>query len=156
MPRRRRRDKGGQAIVEFALIAPIMITRRRASIDRARVCQARITHQSSTRDAAEYAASAATDAATAQSGARRVVCSETQYLPGFQAGATVAECVNPTVVVTAWSRTGTAVGATADTPLASATVTASMGFSMLFSYPFLPKGTWTLSADQSYAIIQGR
>jgi Flp pilus assembly protein TadG len=157
MPRPMQRRKGrGQALLEFALVAPIMLTFLGASLDLARVFQAWITLQSSTRDAAEYAASAAIDAATAQSGARRIVCTETQYLSGFQAGATVAECANPTVAVTAWSRSGTAPGATADTPLASVTVTASIGFSMLFPYPFLANGTWTLSASQSYAIIQGR
>ncbi len=156
MPRRMRSPKErGQALLEFVLVAPVMLGLLGASVDLARVFQAWITLESSTRDAAEYAATTAPDAATAQTSARRIVCTETQYLTGFQSGGTVATCVNPAVDVPSWSLSGTVPGATPDKPLASVTVRASMGFTMLFPWPFLQKGTWTLASSRSYAILQG-
>lgn len=162
MTRRRRRVRvRGQSLAEFVLIVPFMLTFFGASLDFARVFQAWITLQGATRDATEYAASRATDASTAQSEARRVVCTQTQGLGSFVAGpgsppSSIENCLNPSVAVTAWELSTTAPGGTDSTPVASVTVRATMTFGMLFPYPFLERGAWTLSSDQSYSIIQGR
>lgn len=162
MTRRHRRVRGrGQSLVEFTLIVPIMLTFVGATLDFARVFQAWITLQGATRDAAEYAATNATDASSAQSDAQRTVCEETRGLNGFQAGpgippSSIDNCTSPNVAVTAWNRSTSAPGAGATTPVASVTVHAQLAFAMLFPYPFLERGTWTLSSDQSYSIIQNR
>lgn len=148
----------GQALAEFALVLPLLITLTGAAMDFARVYQASITLQGATRNAAEYAATRSADMAGAQTEARRIVCTETQGLPGFVAGpgGAVATCTAPIVNVTSFTRSTTAPGANATYPLATATVYAEFPFRTVIPWPWLPSGAWDIGTTQTYSIIQGR
>jgi Flp pilus assembly protein TadG len=148
----------GQALAEFALILPILAALLGGAIDMSRVYEASLTVQSGTRNAAESAASSATDTASALTIARGIVCNEAQHLPGFVPGpgGSVATCTAPSVTITSFSRSATAPGASAKYPIGSVTVHTSLAFQMLFHWPLLPDGSWTLEATQSYSVVQNR
>ena len=155
-----RRHSRGQGIVEFALILPILLTFLGVAIDFARIYQVWITLQGATRDAAEYVATNSDSATTAATDAKRVVCTQTSHLVGFVPGpgvppTSIETCTNPTVVVTSFTRSTSAPGATATNPGAKVTIQVSMPFRTLIPYPFL-QGAWTVSSTQTYSILQGR
>lgn len=154
-----RRRHRGQSLVEFAIILPLLLAFLGATVDFARLYQAWVTLQSATRDAAEYAATSATTATQAGTDAQRVVCLATQGLAGFQpgGGGNPATCTSPAVSVVSYDRSTTAPGATTRFPVATVRIRATFDFRMLFNYPFLTRdGSWTITADQSYSISQGR
>jgi Flp pilus assembly protein TadG len=154
----RHSSQKGQALAEFALILPILAALLGGAIDMSRVYEASLTVQSGTRNAAESAASSATDSASALTIARGIVCNEAQHLPGFVPGpgGNVATCTAPSVTITSFSRSSTAPGASAKYPIGSVTVHTSLAFQMLFHWPLLPNGNWTLEATQSYSVVQNR
>lgn len=166
--RARRRPDGqtrgksaGQSLAELALILPVLLTIVGATVDFARLYQGWISLQAATRVAAEYVAEEDTTIMQATADARRFVCSQTQGMPGFQASAMappndINQCIQPTVSVTAFSRSTTAPGASTAHPIGSVTVQATLPFRMFFTYPLLTNGTWTLRATESYSIVQGR
>ncbi|HET7677684.1 MAG TPA: TadE/TadG family type IV pilus assembly protein [Candidatus Limnocylindrales bacterium] len=144
-------------MVEFALVLPIMFTVFGACLDFARVYQAWIVLQGATRTGAEMAASSATSASNAQAIAEAQVCTEATGLPGYIAGPGPGQCLQPDANVTFFSRSTTAPGGSTRYPVATVTVTATFPFRTLFSYPLLTSGgTWTLSATESYSVVQGR
>lgn len=155
---RRNRTSRGQALVEFAIVLPLLAALSGGAIDFARVYQASMTLQSATRNAAEAAATVTTTNSAAQTEAQRVVCTETQRLPGFVPGAgnSIPTCTAPAVTVTAFDYSTTAPGATATYPLVSATVRSELDFDLLIPWPFLDGGHWRLRTTQSYSVIQGR
>ena len=147
----------GQALVEFAVILPILLTLFGATVDVARVYQAWNVLESATRDAAEYAATNDTTTAAAAADAGRIVCTETAGLSGYQAQGSPPGCSSPTVTISSFTLSTTAPGATTNNPVASVTVTTSLPFRTLFAYPlFTQGGAWTLGSTQSYSIVQGR
>ena len=152
-----RRVSRGQALAEFALVLPLVLGLVGAGIDFARVFEGSMTLQTASRNAAEAAAYESTTLAEAQATARVVVCPAAQRLPGFVAGSggDVATCANPTVAVT-YTRSATAPGANSRYPLVTVTVTTSLDFALTVPWPFLPNGTWSLGATQSFEIMQGR
>jgi Flp pilus assembly protein TadG len=154
----RRGSHQGQALAEFALILPILAALLGGAIDMSRVYEASLTLQSGTRNAAESAASSATDSPSALTIARAIVCGEAQHLPGFVpgAGGNVATCTAPAVTITSFSRSSTVPGASVKYPIGSVTVHTSLAFQMLFQWPLLPDGHWTLEATQSYSVVQNR
>jgi Flp pilus assembly protein TadG len=156
----RRRRIAGQALVEFAIILPILLTIFGAAVDMARLYGGWVTLEGATRDAAEQIASDTTvlTLAQAQTKAQQIVCTETSRLAGFVAPVgNPSACTSPTVVVTAWSSSPTAPGGTTVNPIVSTSVTVTFPFRTLFAYPLLThSGAWTLSSNQSYAIAQGR
>jgi len=160
--KRRAERSRGQSLVEFALILPVFLTIFGMTLDFARLYQGWISLQAATRVAAEYTAGTSTTLSNAQTTARRFVCSQTQGMPGFQASTLPApnnidQCVQPSVTVTAFTRSTTDPGASAYNPIGAATVQATMPFRMFFSYPLLTNsGTWTLTATESYRVVQGR
>jgi Flp pilus assembly protein TadG len=159
--RRTRRRPRGQSLAEFALILPLLLTFLGATVDFARLFHGWITLQSATRAAAEYAATNTANSTSALTEARKVVCVQTQNLPGFQAGAgspptSTETCTAPSVSIVSYTLSTTAAGASTRYPIATVSVRSSLPFTTLFPYPFLPKGVWTLSSTQSYSIIQGR
>jgi Flp pilus assembly protein TadG len=158
MRNHRKRGSRGQALVEFGLILPVLLTMFGGAVDVARVYQAWITLQGATRDAAEYAATFDTTSAAAQSDAQRLVCTETSKLSGFVAPAgNPTACTTPAVSVTSFTRSATAVGASTRYPIATVTVQATLPFRTLFAYPlFTQNGAWTLTATVTYSIVQGR
>ena len=146
----------GQSLVEFALILPLMLTFVGAAVDFARAYQVWLTMQSATRNAAEYVATRSGSATAAIDDATRVVCLETQDIVGYETLGGLDDCISPTVTVTSFSLSTTAPGATATAPLADVTIEASMPFDMLFPYPFLNDGSWTITSRQTYRILQNR
>jgi Flp pilus assembly protein TadG len=153
----RRRTPRGQSLVELSLLLPILAAVLGGSIDFARVYQASITLQSAARNAAEAAATDATTQGEAVAIARRVVCTETQHLTGFVpgGGGDITTCTSPAVTVT-FSSSESVPGAAPGYPIATATVEARLGFAMLFTWPYLPDGVWTLDPSKSFSIVQNR
>ena len=141
----------------MALLLPLLLGLVGGAIDFARAFEGSLTLTSAARNAAEAAAYEATTLAEAQAKAREVVCTEAQALPGFTpgGGGDVATCTNPVVTVT-YARDATAPGANSRYPLVTVTVTTYIDFSLVVPWPFIPNGTWTLGATQSFEILQGR
>jgi hypothetical protein len=152
----------GQSLVEFAILLPLLLAFVGVSLDFARVYQAWITLESATRDAAEYAATVAVSESVAETEARRLVCLQTQGLPGFEPGPGpaslgVAACRAPSIALVAFDLSTTAAGASSRNPVGSATVRASLPFRPLFSYPFLTTdGVWLVGSTSTFSVIQGR
>ena len=148
-------------MAEFGLLLPVLLGFLGLTIDFARVYQAWITLESATRDAAEYAASAATNSTDATTKAKKTVCLQAMNVPGFTRSGLAApndveQCTSPTVSVT-FSLSTTAPGATQLYPVGSATVQTSLPFSTLIAWPFLTQnGVWTVSSSATFSIIQGR
>ena len=155
---RARRRPSGQALVEFAVILPVLLTLLGAAVDVARVYPAWNALEAATRDAAEYAATNDTTSASALTDAQRIVCTETLGVAGYVGNTSPPPaCTQPSVTVTSFSLSTTAPGASAAHPIASVTVVATLPFHTVFPYPlFTQNGTWTLRSTQSYSIIQGR
>ena len=151
------RISSGQALAEFALILPILLGIVGGGIDFARVFQGSMTLQTAARNAAESAAYSSHTLAQAEATARTVVCTESQDLPGFVPGpgGAVATCTSPSVTVT-WASSTTAPGANLKYPLVTASVTASLDFSLIIPWPMLPHGAWRLGTTQSFSMMQGR
>jgi Flp pilus assembly protein TadG len=147
--------------VELALIVPVMLTIVGAATDIARVYGAWVALDSATRDAAEQVATSeglSSNFTTANTHAKAVVCGEMANVPGFVAPVgQPTNCSQPAVTLT-WSAPSTvAAGASPTYPIGSATVTATLPFRTLFSYPFFTQnGAWILTSTQSYSVIQGR
>jgi Flp pilus assembly protein TadG len=158
----RRARGGGQSLVEFALILPVLLAFLGLAIDYSRVFQAWITLESATRDAAEAAATTASTSSDALTMARRIVCLQAQTVPGFTRGtspspADVEACVSPTVSVSSFSVSDTAAGASSDYPLGSVTVQSTLPFSPLFAYPLITQnGQWIVTTSASFSVLQGR
>jgi Flp pilus assembly protein TadG len=141
--------------VELALILPFLVAFVGGATDFARAFQALTTLESAVRTAAEHLATNSTDSTDAAADAQRIVCLESQNIPGFDGGGNPATCGSPSVSVIAFSVSTDSPG-TAANPVGTAHVQASVGFDTLFPYPFLPAGGWTLSADEAYSVLRGR
>ncbi len=161
-PRAGRRRMRGQSVAEFALILPLMLAFLGLSIDFARVFQAWLTLESATRDAAEAAATNASSSGAALTIARRTVCLQAQNVPGFTPSASpspndIEQCTSPSVNVPSFTVSTTSPGATTTYPIGSATVRATLPFRPIFGYPVITQnGTWTIGAQGSFSIVQGR
>jgi Flp pilus assembly protein TadG len=160
---RRRTRSRGQSVAEFALLLPVMLAFLGLTIDFARVFQAWITLESATRDAAEYAATNSTTSSDALTKAKKTICLQAQNIPGFQKSGLaspndVEQCTSPTVTVVSFSlSTDPAIGASSKYPVGTATVRATVPFTMLFAYPFLTQnGVWTITSQESFSVAQGR
>ncbi|HEY5486533.1 MAG TPA: TadE/TadG family type IV pilus assembly protein [Candidatus Limnocylindrales bacterium] len=151
---RSRRKGAGQALVEFALILPIMLTLFGAAVDFARVYSAYINLQEATRNAAEYIATDQTvgSDAAALTEAKRLVCLEivgavdvTGNCPGPNSP-TVTKAISP--APSTWANTGTAA--------TTVEIVVTEQFKMLLPYPLMDKGQWPLTADVTFSVIRGR
>jgi Flp pilus assembly protein TadG len=158
----RRRKSRGQSVAEFALVLPVMLAFLGVTLDFARVFQAWLTLESATRDAAEVAATRATTTADALDKAQRTICLQAQNIPGFTRSVLASPndvelCAAPAVTVVSFSRSTTAVGASTTYPLGTVTIQAQMNFSPFLAYPIITQnGTWTISSQASFSILQGR
>jgi Flp pilus assembly protein TadG len=156
-----RRRSRGQSVTEFALLLPVLLAFLGLTIDFARVYQAWITLESATRDAAEYAATAATSASDATTKAKKTVCLQATNVPGFTRSGLaspndVEQCTAPTVTTT-FTLSTTAPGANSVYPLGTATVQTSLPFNTLIAWPFFTtNGVWTISSSATFSVIQGR
>jgi Flp pilus assembly protein TadG len=144
--------------VEFALILPILLGLSGGAVDFSRLYQAWITVESATRNAAEQIATGNFDSTTAPAEARRIVCLETQNVPGFVPGIgpnPIQNCTSP-VVTTATVTSSTSSPGTTKNPIATAHIVVTLQFKTLVPWPLLPNGAMTLSADRTFTIIRGR
>ena len=161
-PGPRRTRSRGQSLAEFALLLPLLIAFLGMTLDFARVYQAWMTLESSTRDAAEAAATSATSTANALAIAQRAVCLQSQDLPGFARSGLpspddIEKCASPNVAVIAFNLSTTSPGASPLYPIGSVTVEGRLPFTPLFPYPLITQnGTWTIVTRASFSIIQGR
>ena len=147
---RTRSRSRGQSLVEFALVLPIMFSLFGATIDFARVYEAKIKLESATRDAAEYAATdlTATTMALALTRAKSVIC--TQF-------GQPATCTSPAVTIVKFTSNAMAPGATTQFPLVTVKVAASLTFQTIVPYPFLTEnGSTLLSTTAEFALLRGR
>jgi Flp pilus assembly protein TadG len=151
-----RRRARGQAVVEFAILLPVLLGLAGASSDFARIYQKDISLSAATRDAAEFvatnrsltitqanAAQAAADVLNAQLGA------------GTFTAVSTLTCDTPQVQATYSSNSG-AAGATYTYPLGTATVTACLPFQTLFRYPFVPSEGLVIRASARFEVLQNR
>lgn len=154
----RPRGAHGQSLVEFAIVIPILLTLVGGALDVARVFQANNVLESAARNAAESAATKATTSSAAAAMAATIVCAETKSIPGYVANASSpGGCSSPTVTITSFVNDPTAPGGSADFPIVTVALTATVPFRTLFAYPlFTQNGAWTLRATASYSIAHGR
>ncbi|HEX2193416.1 MAG TPA: TadE family protein [Candidatus Limnocylindria bacterium] len=146
----------GQALVELAIVMPMLLAFAGIIVDFGRAYAAQIALESATRTAAEYAAGNATDEDSALTEARSHICGELESVIGYEQGDTPEACDQPEVEVLSYSRSSTAPGATAFYPLGSVTLQARLPFRMLMPWPWLDRGSWQLSATESFQVLQGR
>jgi Flp pilus assembly protein TadG len=145
----------GQALVELALILPVMLLLFVGAVDLARAHQTLVVLQSATRNGAEYAARYATDATSAATDARRVICREAVDLPDAVPGSDPDVCSSPTVSLISFARSATAPGATATSPLASVTISSTLTFHTLLPYPFIAgDGSQTMTVIETFSVLQ--
>jgi Flp pilus assembly protein TadG len=145
----------GQALVEFALLLPILLTLLGAAIDISRVYAAWTTLEAATRDASEQVATdtTITTSGAATTRAQAIVCGQMVGVNGYVAAG--SSCSTPNVSVT-WS-SSTASPGTNLNPKVTTTVVTTFPFRTFFPYPlFTQGGAWTLSSTQTYTILQGR
>jgi Flp pilus assembly protein TadG len=142
----------------MALIVPFLLAFAGGATDMARAYAAWNTLQAATRNAAEYVATNSATIGAATNDARRIVCTETQDVPGFTpgAGGAIATCTSPSVFVATYTVSAIQVGATSANPIATVHIRSRLNFSTLMPYPFLPHGTWTMTTDSTYSVIRGR
>jgi Flp pilus assembly protein TadG len=153
---RRGSARRGQALVELAVVLPLLLAFAGVIVDFGRAYAAQVSLESVTRAAAEYVAGYTTTSEAALTEARAMICGEMEGVIGYVAGDTPAACIQPDVAITSYSRSSTAPGATAFFPLGSVTVEATVPFEMLMHWPWLEDGTWTLRAEESFQVLQGR
>ncbi len=161
-PKRPTRHSRGQSVAEFGLLLPVLLAFLGLTIDFARVYQAWITLESATRDAAEYAATAASSSSNATTIAKKTICLQSQDVPGFTRSGLASpddleQCTAPNVSVVTFTLSTTAPGASTRYPIGSATVQASLPFSPLIAWPFITQGgSWTIVTQATFSVVQGR
>ncbi|MCI0346781.1 MAG: pilus assembly protein [Chloroflexi bacterium] len=149
-------------MAEFGLLLPVLLAFLGLTIDFARVYQAWITLESATRDAAEYAATAASSSSNATTIAKKTICLQSQDVPGFTRSGLASpddleQCTAPNVSVVTFTLSTTAPGASTRYPIGSATVQASLPFSPLIAWPFITQGgSWTIVTQATFSVVQGR
>lgn len=177
MQHARRRRSRGQALTEFAIIVPVLLTMVGVALDVSRVYISWVNLEAATRDAAQYVAADpayttsggyydATDTANycatfpctivPSSDAKVVVDKEVGRT--FSKSSAQATCSSPTVwAVLSSPSTDSSTGGSTSYPMASVTVTACVPFHTLFSYPFFTQaGNWIVRTTATYKILVGR
>lgn len=173
----RRRHSRGQALTEFAIIVPVLLTMVGVALDVSRVYITWVNLEAATRDAAQYVAQDpgytttggyydATDTAhycaaypcttVPSADAKTVVDKEVGR--SFEKSASQTTCSEPTVwAVLSSPSTDASTGGSTSYPMASVTVTACVPFHTLFSYPFFTQGgDWIVRTSATYKVLVGR
>jgi Flp pilus assembly protein TadG len=173
----RRRRSRGQALTEFAIIVPVLLTLVGVAIDVSRLYVTWINLEAAARDAAQYVASDpgytttggyydSTDTAnycsafpctTAPStDAKTVVDKEVGV--SFTKSSSQTTCTTPKVwAVLASPSTDSSTGGSNAYPMASTQVTACAPFTTLFPYPFFTQGgSWIIHVDKTFKVLVGR
>jgi Flp pilus assembly protein TadG len=166
-----RRNIGGQSVVEFALLLPVLLALVGVGIDFARVYQTWTNLESATRDAAQYLATSnvdptaadytvpnATANATNDGKAKFVLDNETGSNFTRSNAATLGTCSGATfTTVTGSADTTLANGGTDRNPVQQVTVLSCIPFRPLFAYPYATtNGAWILQSSRVYSVIVGR
>ncbi len=149
-PKGKRRRSRGQALVEFALLLPVMVLVFASAVDFARVYEAKIKLESATRDAAEFVASDlnASTKTDPLAAAKRIIC--------LQFGQ-ASTCSEPSVQEPIRTEIFNAGGGTALYPLVKATVTSTFKFRTIMPYPLVTNGgELELTARSEYSVLWGR
>ena len=147
------RQGAGQAVVEFAILLPLILSIVGGALDFSRVFIVDLKVQSATRNAAESIASdiTITDSTTALTRAQQLVCTE------ITGSSSCSGSSAPVATVTSFSVSTTALGATVKNPIATVTVNVSQPFDMLFPWPFMsPPGHWTMNGTSTFSLVRGR
>jgi Flp pilus assembly protein TadG len=149
----------GQSVAEFAILLPVILTLVLGGIDFSRAYERQMRLEQAIRQASETVAARAQSASEAQDMAREVVCVQMGRAADCTVGTipTPLACSDLCLEVT-FSISTTALGATVESPLATAQVTAAAAFRTAFPYPLLTSetGDLTLNAAATYSILQGR
>lgn len=152
------RTSRGQAVVEFAIIVPVLLALVGATADFARIYSSWISVHSATRAAAEYlATNPDKDVTSANAGtiAAALINSEASGMGAFSSVTTLT-CAGPEVQVT-YSSSATATGASSKYPLGRAVIGTCVPFHTLFNYPFITQGgAWVLSSTATFEVLQNR
>ena len=146
----RRSRSPGQSLVEFALVLPILFTLFGATVDFARVYEAKVKLEAATRDASEYAATdlTVTSQALALTRAKAVICT---------AFGLPTTCTSPSVTIVSFTNSPTAPGATTQFPLVTVKVQANFTFQTIIPYPLLTtNGGAPIEATSEFALLRGR
>ncbi|MBI3751268.1 MAG: pilus assembly protein [Chloroflexi bacterium] len=170
----------GQSLVEFALVAPVLLTVVGAVLDLSRVYSTWVKFEAATRDAAQYVASDpgytttggyydATDTAhycatppfttacTTPTTTDAKTVMDQEVGTTFTKASNQTTCSSPTVWATLTAATDSATGGSASYPLATVTVTSCLRFHALFAYPyFTQNGDWILRVTRTYKVLVGR
>jgi Flp pilus assembly protein TadG len=149
------RRSRGQALVEFAIVVPVLLGLAGASSDFARVYQQDISLSAAARDAAEYVATNRSQTITAANAGQAAADVLNAQLGGTFTAVSTLTCDAPQVQVTYSSSSG-ATGATSKYPLGSAIVTACVPFQTLFRYPFVPDEGLVIRTSARFDVLQNR
>ena len=137
----------GQAVAELAVILPLLLTIVAGGLDFGRAFERQVKLEQAVRQASATVSTISPSQSAAGSTARQIICVQL----GFP-----ATCTNVTVQV-AFSLSSSALGATATNPLATTTVTTTLGWQTLVPWPFITgDGTIDLRAASTYSVLQGR
>jgi Flp pilus assembly protein TadG len=151
-----RRRSRGQAVVEFAILLPVLLGLAGASSDFARIYQRDISLSAAARDAAEFVASNRSQTITAaNAGQAAADVINAQLGAGTFTAVSTLTCDAPQVQVT-YSSSPTATGATNKYPLGTAVVTACVPFQTLFRYPFVPSQGFVIRTSARFEVLQNR
>lgn len=174
---RRHRRSRGQALTEFVIIVPVLLTLVGVAIDFARVYMTWVSLVAATRDAAQYVA---TDPGYNTSGGYYDSTDTTNYCSAFpcttapstDAKSVVDNELGKTFTVSASQSTCTAAkvsaslaspstssstGGSTSYPMASVIVSACVPFHTLFPYPFFTQsGNWIIRVDSTFNVLVGR
>lgn len=175
--RHRRSRSRGQALVEFAILVPVLLTLVGTALDVARVYITRVNLEAAVRDAAQYVASDpgytttggyydSTDTAnycstfpcTAAPSTDAKSVLDAEVGTSFTKSSSQTTCTSAKVwAVLASPSTDASTGGSNAYPMASATVTACVPFRTLFAYPFFTQnGAWIIRVERTFKILVGR
>jgi Flp pilus assembly protein TadG len=136
----RRRDERGAAVVEFALILPVLVLFVFGIVEFGRAYSARIQLTAAVREGARAGALGGDVAAATRAGAPGLTATDISVIYNATPGSTCTPVGSSTTVTTAT----TVVGSTTTTTIPTATVTATYPFK--YDIPLFRSGTWMLSA----------
>jgi len=158
---------GGQSLVEFAIILPVLLGFVGVTIDVARLYQAWTNLESATRDAAQYLATSNTDPLAADHTTQgNDSDSKAMYILQVATGTSFSRsltqgnldsCSQPRLSTTYSESTASSAGGSTAFPVGTAKVMSCMPFRTLFGYPFVTiDGYWTLRSEREVKSIVGR
>jgi Flp pilus assembly protein TadG len=151
-----RRRPRGQAVVEFAILLPVLLGLAGASTDFARIYQQDISLSAAARDAAEFVATNRSQTITSANAGQAAADVLNAQIGGGTFTAVASLTCNTPQVQVSYSSSSAATGATGKYPLGSAAVTACVPFQTLFRYPFVPGDGLVIRTSARFEVLQNR